>query len=209
MKKGISKDNLPRVLSRAKGFWVFHKPYGMTVYAEQGSDEALLTWAKQHFERSFFPVHRLDKTTCGLVIMALTPQDSNLLQREFEGRKISKQYLAILDRDCPDRFTVANALDGKSAQTRFEVLERRKNEETGQLRTLLLCEPTTGRKHQIRRHLSLRDLPILGDKTYGGRSAPRVYLSATQLEFKDPQTRRMVQFRTQPDVTFKQGLTGR
>jgi RluA family pseudouridine synthase len=142
--------------------------------------------------------HRLDRDVSGVVLFATDRAANAGLSRAFMGREVEKVYHAITVRprgEVPERWTARDRLAaagkrrvvragslGLSAETRFRVLER-------WARGLLVeAVPLTGRKHQIRAHLALGGLPILGDLTYGAppRSAPRVMLHATQLALAHP-----------------------
>lgn len=156
-------------------------------------------------------VHRLDKDTSGLLVVAKTQKALEDLKSQFKGRQVSKKYLALVGSrlqpptgtiDKPigrhsvnrKKFTVSAA--GKEAVTNYKVIEylasaKRKK---GAGFTLVEVEPKTGRTHQIRVHLSSIGNPILGDRLYGGRAAPRLFLHATYLELTHPKTGKRVSF---------------
>jgi RluA family pseudouridine synthase len=144
--------------------------------------------------------HRLDRDVSGVVLFATRPAANPGLSRAFMGRDVEKVYHALTVRpgsDVPETWTVRDRLapagkrrvvraaeEGHEAETRFRLLERHS-------RGLLVeALPLTGRKHQIRAHLALRGLPILGDVTYGAPrgSAPRVMLHAIRLALPHPTT---------------------
>ncbi len=125
-------------------------------------------------------VHRLDRETSGVCVLARSPRARAALHAQFEAGEVGKTYLAVVRGTVPDDFAVdapighsrtsrialrraagEAAQDGKPALTRFRVRER------GPGATLLECEPHTGRTHQIRVHLEHAGFPILGDKLYG------------------------------------------
>jgi RluA family pseudouridine synthase len=136
-------------------------------------------------------VHRLDRNTSGLVVLARTPEAHRNLNMQFERRQVTKRYHALVCaapdwqervvkmplRPNGDRHhrTVIDPGRGKPAETEFQVLERLGGY------ALLEAYPLTGRTHQIRAHLSAIGLPILGDVLYGGR--PALYLSMLKPEF--------------------------
>ncbi|HKE02115.1 MAG TPA: RluA family pseudouridine synthase [Planctomycetota bacterium] len=122
--------------------------------------------------------HRLDRETSGVVLVSKDEDVRHHLGRQFEDRKIEKEYLAIVegapDRDAgvidrpigrarDSRVKVKMAIDprGQHAVTRYEVVER-----AGAL-SLVRCRPLTGRQHQIRVHLAAIGHPVVGDKIYG------------------------------------------
>lgn len=128
----------------------------------------------------FYLVHRIDKETSGILVLAKTKEACASLTKQFAQRKTQKRYLAIVRGCPPDRFecqlpmkrsensqillkmtTCSLADGGLEAQTQFRRLETFGNF------TLVECIPRTGRQHQIRLHLEAMGYPILGDKLYG------------------------------------------
>lgn len=122
--------------------------------------------------------HRLDRETSGVILLAKDAEAHTALMQDFEHRRIGKQYLAIV-RGNPEadegvidfplaparasevRIKMAVASDGMEARTDWRVLERHEG------CALLLCEPHTGRQHQIRVHMEAIGHPLVGDKLYG------------------------------------------
>ncbi len=149
-------------------------------------------------------VHRLDKETSGIVLVAKHDYALNYLVDQFKARTTRKVYMALADghirpekalidaplgRDPKDRKKMAVIEPGKSAtsqpsQTRYELTERFERH------SLVTCYPITGRTHQIRVHLAYIGYPIVGDHIYGrrNRSIPikRHFLHARQITFKRP-----------------------
>lgn len=149
-------------------------------------------------------VHRLDKGTSGLIIVAKDQEALGNLKSQFKERKVIKKYTALvtgriepsrgeinkpIERHPKNRkkFTVAES--GKEATT-FYV----KKEDIGGLFSLVEARPKTGRTHQIRVHLASIGHPIVGDKLYGGRAASRMFLHASYIEFSHPHTKKTVSF---------------
>lgn len=143
-------------------------------------------------------VHRLDRATSGILLVAMNKAVYVKLQAQFTNRKVSKKYIAILDGvvkmnfgiiDLPLRVDLDNRpqqmvcyQNGLSAQTRFQVLEIKDN------RTKIAFYPITGRTHQLRVHAAHPqglNTPILGDDLYG-KVDKRLYLHATELIFRHP-----------------------
>jgi len=125
-------------------------------------------------------VHRLDRETSGVCVLARSAAARDHLRRQFEAGSVHKAYLAVVRGRAEADFVVdraigrspdsivslrraagEHALDAKPATTSFEVLRR------GARHSLLRCLPRTGRTHQIRVHLEAAGLPVLGDKLYG------------------------------------------
>lgn len=132
-------------------------------------------------ERKFYLVHRIDKETSGILLLAKTKEACNLLTQQFRNRETEKTYLALVKGTPKAReFTVDQPIGknpkgriglkmyplpesegGLPSLTRFEVVEQR-----GDV-TLLKCFPKTGRQHQIRAHADIAGFPLVGDKVYG------------------------------------------
>jgi 23S rRNA pseudouridine1911/1915/1917 synthase len=144
-------------------------------------------------------VHRLDKETSGLIVVAKTDAAQSALMRQFGDRTVEKEYLALVrgepssgrgrieapvGRDPRDRQRMAVVAGGRPSVTEYEQLG------SGGGYTLLALRPLTGRTHQIRAHLAYLGLPIAGDLRYGGGEGPgglrRQFLHAARLAFARP-----------------------
>jgi 23S rRNA pseudouridine1911/1915/1917 synthase len=144
-------------------------------------------------------VHRLDKDTSGLLLVAKTDAAQAALMRQFGERAVEKEYLALVrgappagrgrieapvGRDPRDRQRMTVTGDGREAVTEYELLDG------GGGYALLALRPRTGRTHQIRAHLAYLRLPIAGDARYGGGTGPggltRQFLHAARLRLARP-----------------------
>lgn len=161
-----------------------------------------------------FIVHRLDREASGLLVFAKTIDGKERLQNQFKDHSAGRQYVAVSEGRVPtDEFTIRSYLAentayrvystpnkkvGKLAVTHVRVLKR--NPKT----TLLEVRLETGRKHQIRVHLSERGYPIVGDKTYGSGWNPvrRLALHGARLDFKHPVTGNWMNFDVGYPKTF-------
>ena len=205
----------PRVLHQDKEIVVLHKPAGMTVYREDASIPDAKSWAERRCGGSIYPVHRIDRGTCGILVFARTPKASDALKLDFMKRRVRKHYMAIVVGECPKQGTIDSPLkdrDGKmlSALTRYQTL-RTWSSAAGVV-SLVRADPKSGRLHQIRRHLDSIGHPILGDDKYGdarsNRAAAkklgvgRALLSAVEISFQHPGSFRPVTYRSQPDGDF-------
>lgn len=159
-------------------------------------------------------VHRLDRDTSGLLVVARSEAAYDGLRSQIANRTVRRRYLALvrgqpeaasgvidanLGRDRHHRQRVAVLADGRPAITRYETLATERCAELSPpWVSLLSCELHTGRTHQIRVHLASIGLPILGDDTYGTSSAlgaDRSLLHATELTFRHPHTSELAEFR--------------
>ena len=139
-------------------------------------------------------VHRLDKQTSGLIVIAKSVRAHRSLSKQFQKKYVEKKYLALVDGVVEkDEGTIDAAIarfsdekrwdvkeGGKHAETRFRVLER--NAET----TLLELEPVTGRTNQLRIHCASIGHPIVGDVSRGAREFERLCLHAYKVSFRHP-----------------------
>jgi len=156
-------------------------------------------------------VHRLDRATSGLLIVAKSLPIYINLQKQFTNRQVKKKYIALLDGvvtkptgeiNLPLRVDLNNRPQqlvcfehGKIAKTTYKVVEV-KNEQT-----LIHFFPVTGRTHQLRvhsAHILGLNTPIIGDDLYG-KTSKRLYLHAAFLEFTHPKTQEIVQFKLDSD----------
>jgi 23S rRNA pseudouridine1911/1915/1917 synthase len=146
-------------------------------------------------------VHRLDKDTSGLIIVAKNEDARRYLQRQFKEAKVRKVYLALVEgrmepeqgiidaplgRDPKSRKRMAVRPGGRAAVTEYRVLDQFEEQ------TLLEVRPRTGRTHQVRVHLAFVGHPVVGDRTYGYRKqrlgTERQFLHAHRLGFRLPST---------------------
>jgi 23S rRNA pseudouridine1911/1915/1917 synthase len=154
-------------------------------------------------DRDFGLLHRLDRTTSGLLLVGLRPRAYDTLRKAFTRREIRKFYWAIAAKvpnkpsgvinrpilETEDDMKLARISSaGKESITAYRVLARATV--GGGAAALLECRPVTGRLHQIRVHLESIGCPILGDELYGPKStrgvSPRLALHAHRIAFKHP-----------------------
>ena len=137
------------------------------------------------------PVHRLDAPTGGILLVAKTGGALVDLSHQFETRAVRKTYHAVTAGPLPDCVTVTRPLGGKHAETVFQTLDRVPSLNYTEL-CLVVCQPHTGRTHQIRRHLQELGAPIVGDRQYGETGhvlkGKGLFLWAVGLAFRHPVT---------------------
>lgn len=182
---------------------VLDKPSGLLAVPGRGDDlkDCLSARVQRQFSDALV-VHRLDRDTSGLIVMARGLESQRALSRQFELRTVDKRYVAVVhgvvsqgrgtielplrkDFDHPPRHMVDHQW-GRPAQTRWQLLQR------GSDRSRLALQPLTGRSHQIRIHLAAMGHPILGDNLYAPDDvrdlAGRLLLHAAELAIEHPGT---------------------
>ena len=168
-------------------------PYNLTI---SKASDALLTP---------LPVHRLDYSTSGLIIIAKTARGRRLLGKQFEDKVIQKQYRAVVMGELPLSGTIKIPIQQKAAHTDFQRLASVPSLKNNYL-SLVALRPITGRTHQLRIHLSKMGFPILGDKLYGqpGRilKGKGLFLSAIGLQFIHPINKELLQFEIDSPAKF-------
>ena len=142
------------------------------------------------------PVHRLDHSTSGLILIAKTRTCHTALSNLFAEKKIEKTYHAIVMGDIQGAGTIDKDIKTKSAQTRYEVLKSIDSDKYNSL-SLVKLQPITGRRHQLRIHMLENGTPILGDRKYfiEGKisKSSGLFLSSTGLNFEHPITQESIE----------------
>jgi 23S rRNA pseudouridine1911/1915/1917 synthase len=215
-KSGLQATNTPlKVLYNNHGLLIIDKPAGMVVHPGAGfKGETLASALLYHFQdikevgEDHRPgiVHRLDKDTSGVILVAKTPEMYEFLKDAFAERKIKKEYIALVlgKMEKPHGFietpigksktdfrkqTAKNPVGGKEAVTEYKVLEELVS--GVDIYTLLLVKLHTGRTHQIRVHLASLGHPLMGDTLYGNKKTVlpglhRQFLHAKKIEVRLP-----------------------
>lgn len=152
------------------------------------------------------PVHRLDYVTTGILLVGKTSSAIRLLNQLFERNEIRKTYLAICIGEMKSEGSIQSEIDGKDSHSGYRVLESVSSERFGKL-NLVELKPQSGRRHQLRIHLSSIANPILGDQEYGIEpfilKGKGVYLHAFALEFTHPFTQEEVFLKTEIPERFR------
>jgi tRNA pseudouridine32 synthase/23S rRNA pseudouridine746 synthase/23S rRNA pseudouridine1911/1915/1917 synthase len=199
------------ILYEDEDLMVVDKPAGVHVHPIASEDHhSLCNGITYHFQQQGFsgvprPIHRLDRFTSGLILVAKNAYMHQLLDRLLRNREIKRYYLAICENRLPEPIgTIPLPItraphhpikrmvhpDGDPAITHYQVLAE--NEEA----SLVLLRLETGRTHQIRVHLSHLGCPLIGDSLYGGKteSISRQALHAFSLSFTHPLTQQPLAF---------------
>ena len=206
---------------------IVHKPEGLLTVATADERERtvyfrLREYLQEHNPRQrLFIVHRLDKYASGVLVFAKSARVKSLLQGIFSRHEIQRKYWAIVEGNVKqERGTIRSRLvedkslrmhstgdsrSGKLAVTHYRVLRRHPK------LTALEVTLETGRKNQIRAHLSESGHPIAGDRAYGSSQDPlgRLGLHAFQLGFKHPVSGEPLLFTTGPPPEFRKYLPDR
>lgn len=223
---------IPKIIFQDNDILVIDKPSGLVVNrAESVRSATLQDWIEENFK--FSPpadgfscrsgvVHRLDKDTSGVMVIAKNAKSFIFLQKQFKQRKVIKKYLTLvhgkveprvgdikmpLARNPQDRKKFIVRLGGKMAITEYMVLKLfkhrcLKNANTGVWLSLLEINLKTGRTHQIRVHFKHLGHPIVADPIYLGKKmlkqdkkwCLRLFLHAKFLSFLNPKTRKRIGF---------------
>ena len=207
------------IIHDGKDFFVLIKPAGMLVHPQSpvweehpeavfSSEETLVSVILANPPKGFdtaMPraglVHRLDRETSGVMLVAKTPEFQTEMVALFANREVHKTYHSIACGEVPDDEGTIDvpigrvaggkikASDvGREAVTDYKVLERKNGF------TYIELYPRTGRTNQLRVHLSWLGYPVLGDWLYRGATADRLMLHARRIEFKHPLTGKKLQF---------------
>ena len=182
---------------------IWFKPAGLMTQGSRFGDHCALTrLAEKHFtpSRPIFPVHRIDRETSGLVLVAHDRSAAALLSELFQKRRVEKHYRALaVGKPATDNLPhlIDLALDGRPAQTRFSLLRH----DAAANQSLLEIQTLTGRRHQIRRHFDLIGHPIVGDPKYGRKNKNQqgLQLVAYRLRFQCPLNHVPMDFEIDPD----------
>ena len=166
---------------------VWYKPRGMLSQGSKWGDHcAINRWVEQHLEpqRPAFIVHRLDRFASGLILIAHKKNAATLLSDLFQKKEINKQYKVIIHGEFPsETVTYNNNIADKHAVSHVSLLEFNKDSNT----SLVQVDIETGRKHQIRIHLSEAGFPVIGDRLYGRDDVGiDLQLTAYKLSFISP-----------------------
>jgi 23S rRNA pseudouridine1911/1915/1917 synthase len=222
----VEPEDIPlAVLYEDADLLVIDKPAGMVVHPGAGNWHGTLVNAVLHHAPDLAGVggthrpgivHRLDKDTSGLILVAKNDKAQRALQAQFQARQVRKTYLALVygllepaqgeinapvGRDTRDRkrMAVVSTAHGRIAVTRYVTFSVYRVPGGGERLSLLECHPETGRTHQIRVHLAHINHPIVGDQLYSPRrrppiACPRQFLHAHRLRFRLPSTGVEVEF---------------
>jgi len=207
---------------------VINKPQGLVVHPAVGNREGTMVSGLLYHCKDLSGingvmrpgiVHRLDKDTSGLLVVAKNDLAHQSLAAQIQDRSMKREYIALvhgivgeaaglvdvpIGRDPRDRQKMAGIEDGRQAITHYRVLDRLDTQ------TVLLCSLETGRTHQIRVHMTYLGYPVVGDPKYGRRKEtlnwPGQALHAWHLHLIHPRTGEPMDFYVEPPAFFRQVL---
>lgn len=224
----LEKEDLPlTILYQDKDLAVIDKPCGMVTHPAAGNETGTLVQALLfHLDqlsgiggvRRPGIVHRLDKDTSGLMMVAKNDESHMRLSRMLKDREIEKHYLAVVEgemhedegqidkpiaRSKKDRKKMAIDPQGREAHTLWRILARLRGA------TLLDVHILTGRTHQIRVHMASIGHPVAGDPIYGRKSGvktPRLLLHAYRLKLNHPITGQSLEYTCMPPAPYQEAV---
>lgn len=200
------------ILWEDENFLVINKPDGLSVQGGSKTTkhvDGLLqaySLSKGHPAKAYHLVHRLDKETTGVLLIAKGARMAQFISAAFKNNEVTKTYWALVEGAVPASLGEVNAplgkkgfgayekvvVDfehGKKALTRFRLIKQLKEPKGQRINSWLEATPVTGRTHQIRVHCAYQEHPIVGDLKYGSYNQPTgpLFLHARSLKFRDPE----------------------
>ncbi len=215
------------IIFEGKNFFVINKPAGLLVHPQSSAWEgnktalfaseetlvsAIFANPPSDFDKDMYRlglVHRLDKETSGVMLIAKNERFQNAMMEMFANREVHKTYNAICCGKVPQKEGIIDVPIGREAGGRIKaspvgreaITKFKVKNQKGQFYFMELF-PLTGRTNQLRVHLNWLGCPVLGDWLYKGATAPRLMLHARKLEFKNPITHRQECFEAEPPKDF-------
>ncbi len=203
-----------RIIFEDESLVVCLKP--RNILSQVGNGENMIALLNSHFEENgedaeAFPVHRLDKETSGVMVFAKNSGSAATLSKAITENRFHKHYYAVVKGSPKENSGIMRdfLFHDKSKNKAFVVDEKRKGSKDASLEYKILETSNgysladillhTGRTHQIRTQFSSRNLPLYGDRKYGG-PAGEIALFAYKLEFPHPQTGETLSFSALPDI---------
>ena len=170
-------------------FYIINKPQGLNFHSEEGPGFVVL--AEQQLNEKLFAVHRLDKVTSGLIILARSKAAAAEFTQLFTQHAINKFYLAVSDTKPKKKQGWVKGDMAKSRRGTYKLLNSQSNPAITRFYSFsfksgfraYLLKPYSGKTHQLRVALKSLGAPIVGDASYAGSPAERTYLHAFALDF--------------------------
>ncbi|KZN42966.1 TIGR01621 family pseudouridine synthase [Pseudoalteromonas luteoviolacea] len=177
------------IIAHHADFVVAYKPSGMSFHSE--NEAGFVALLEKQLDTSLYPVHRLDKVTSGLLVLATSSDAARELTTLFTERLINKFYLALITDKPKKKQGWIKGDIAKSRRGTFKLLKTQENPAITRFYSVsvqaglraCLMKPFSGKTHQLRVALKSLSAPILGDESYGGSDSDRVYLHAFYIAF--------------------------
>ncbi len=193
----------PHLIADQGGYSIWYKPYGMLCQGTKWGDHCTLNrWVElnEFRDRPSIIIHRLDRATTGLIILVHKKSLAKQFSALFQQHAITKRYRAWVRGHfpaTPERLTIDTPLEGRPALSHVKQLKFNSEKKM----SLVEVEIETGRKHQIRQHLSSQGWPIVGDRLYGTQDSDiDLQLSAVYLSFCCPIEHKQYEFSLPDDL---------
>lgn len=203
-----------------------NKPHGMFVhktYLDPYATEFVVQILRDQIGQWVYPIHRLDRKTAGVLLLALDKETLVAMNHQFEARNIDKRYLAIVRGYSNDEGTIDYPVCNDSGNLQDAVTHYRtllqseidlpQGKHQTSRYSLVQAQPVTGRTHQIRKHLSHIFHPIIGDRPHGCNKQNKLFLEkfelntmmlhAHQLTFAHPYTQAEITLKADPSCEFQ------
>lgn len=221
----ISADTNLQIVYQDEELVAINKPNGLLVHRSPiaaDADVFAVQLLRDQLEQKVFPVHRLDRKTSGVLLFALNEEMNSLMQQQFQDGKVEKTYHAIVRGYTPDVLDIDYPLkkeDGtiQEAFTSLRTLARTEvdfaiGKHPTSRYSLVELKPTTGRMHQLRKHMAHIFHPIIGDRPHGCNKQNRYFkerfemnemmLHASEIEFLHPSKIRLETLRAPFQTNF-------
>ena len=199
------KPQEPTKIADEGGYSIWFKPYGVYCQGSKWGDHCTINrMIENHDDRPAFIVHRLDRAATGLIIVAHSKSIAGVFSQYFQKRQLTKKYRAIVQGHFPksgESVSLNSDIDSRSALSHVVLI--RFDEQSCESEVEVTIE--TGRKHQIRRHLSEQGHPIVGDRLYGDEThfTKNLQLCAYYLSFKCPVDDSLKSYQLPRELLFK------
>ena len=192
---------------------VCEKPYGIS--SQKSLGKSLVELLGEELGCEIYPVHRLDTQTTGLIVYAKTKESAGILSKEISEGNFSKKYLIVCHGELSSEGEMHDFLfhdklknksfvkksktaSAKSASLEYKLICTKCGEEC-EILSLALVKLHTGRTHQIRVQFASRGFALYGDGKYGAKDNDKIALHSTELRFKHPKTKKMLEFSSNPE----------
>lgn len=219
-----------KIIFEDEWFVAIDKPHGLLVHKTNIAKDAktsVLKILRKQLDKSIFTIHRIDRKTSGVLLMALNKSVQSALAKQFIEGKISKKYLAIVRGFTEEDGTIDYAIKDysgkiKEAVTDYKTIKRFElplsfGKHPTSRYSLVALHPKTGRYHQLRMHMAHIFHPIIGDRPHGCNKQNKLFkeefdlmdmmLHAAELSFHHPETNKRIILKADYSKSFNRILT--